>query len=72
MSALYRTVDGDVIDAVALAHYGSGSDAHVSAILKANPHIRDSGPVLEAGHVLTLPDAAEIQPAMREQIRLWS
>lgn len=64
----YRSADGDVLDAICLAHYGH-ADA-VEAVLDANPGLAGKGTVLAAGTVMTLPDLP--QPARSLQtVRLW-
>ena len=37
VSSLYFSSDGDMIDAVALTHYGSAAPEVLEAILEANP-----------------------------------
>lgn len=69
-SALYITVDGDMIDAIAHAYYGK-HERNTEAILEANPDIADMDqPILPAGIVVTLPQArTDSQPkAFR---KLW-
>lgn len=65
--AVYRTIDGDVVDAICKAHYGT--EAMSGAVYEANPGLARLGPVLPKGLEITLPD----QPA--EQVhnlqRLW-
>lgn len=67
MSAPYTTQEGDVLDAICKAHYGT--EAQVMAVLDANPGLAGLGPVLPAGVVITLPALPE--PETRPQIRLW-
>lgn len=64
---VWRTKDGDVLDAVCLAVLGS--EAHVPAVLAANPGLAALGPVYPAGVTITLP----VLPAPVEtgQVRLW-
>jgi len=64
---IYRTRDGDMLDQVCKAVYGS--EAMVTAVLDANPHLADLGPVYPAGTVITLPDVAA--PVATGAIRLW-
>ena len=63
----YRTIDGDMIDAICKAHYGR-EDMTV-AVYAANPGLAAMGPVLAKGIVLILPDAAAV--TVRKPIRLW-
>lgn len=65
--SLYRTTQGDMVDAICLGHYGSTD--MVEAVYDVNPGLAARGPVLPAGVLITLPDAAP-QPVARP-IRLW-
>lgn len=67
MSQIYRTRDGDMLDAICKTRLGS--EAHVSAVLAANPGLAARGPVYPAGVLITLP--ATTEPVVRGQIRLW-
>lgn len=67
MAGTYRTVDGDMLDAISRAELGS--EAHVPLILDANPRLADLGPVYPAGLLITLPTAPA--PAAARQVRLW-
>jgi phage tail protein X len=63
----YRTAQGDMLDAICLAQLGASS--HVTAVLAANPHLADLGPVYPAGVMITLPEAPA--PVVTGQVRLW-
>ncbi len=65
----YRTVDGDMIDAICHQYYGQTAGA-VEAVLAANPHLADVGPVLEAGTLIQLPALAESATTVHT-VRLW-
>lgn len=67
---IYRTRDGDVLDAVCLRHYGGKQD-HVEAVLDANPGLADLGPVLPSGVLVTLPDIETVAVTEVPTIRLW-
>ena len=67
MSTLYRTIDGDMLDAICKAQLGS--EAHAPAVLDANPGLAALGPVYPAGVLISLPDVSE--PVATGQIRLW-
>lgn len=67
MSRTYRTIDGDMLDAICKVELGS--EAHVPAVLAANPGLANLGPVYEAGVLITLPEVYE--PVATGQIRLW-
>lgn len=68
MSALYRTVDGDVVDAICARILGATEDV-TEAVFDANPGLADHGPILPAGLVLQLPAAPT--PATPVTRRLW-
>ena len=53
VSTAYRAVDGDVLDAVALAAYGT--EYALVALLAANPELAGSAPHLGAGDLVGLP-----------------
>ncbi|WP_449221141.1 tail protein X [Tistrella mobilis] len=65
----YLTRDGDMIDAIAWAHYGHTAGA-TEAILAANPDLEARGPKLPAGIEILLPELAPAGVAVR-QVRLW-
>lgn len=63
----YRTRDGDVIDEICKAHYGT--EGRVEDVHAANPGLAARGAVLPAGVLITLP---EVTPqTVRRPIRLW-
>ncbi len=63
----YRTIDGDMVDAICKAHYGR-EDMTV-AVYEANPGLAALGPVLPKGVLIKLPTVPE-RP-VREPVRLW-
>lgn len=63
----YRTRDGDMLDAICKAELGG--EAHAAAVLDANPHLADLGPVYPAGLTIILPELAA--PVAKGDIRLW-
>ncbi len=63
----YRTVDGDMVDAICKAHYGR-EDMTV-AVYEANPNLSLLGPVLPRGIVIEL--LAQPETAIRQPVRLW-
>lgn len=65
--AVYRTVEGDVLDLIAYRELGD--ERLVIAILKANPRLAEMPPVLPAGVEIELPEAGPVTPG--ETIRLW-
>lgn len=64
----YVTIEGDVLDAIIFRIYGQGPDA-LSAVMDANPHIRDLPVHLPVGTRIQLPVLRAAAPAKR--IRLW-
>ncbi|MGE4296923.1 MAG: tail protein X [Desulfovibrionaceae bacterium] len=68
MSTYYVTKDGDMLDAICWAHYGSRAGT-AEAVLNANPGLAAKGPVLTAGTVILLPDVAA--PVVKQSIRMW-
>lgn len=67
--ATWRTTDGDMVDAICKAHYGT--EDMVEAVHEANPRLAAIGPVLPKGLVLTLPEAARPAASVARPIRLW-
>lgn len=65
----YRTIDGDVIDAVCRRYYGREAGA-VEAVLEANPGLAELGPVLPAGTLVELPDLPRPLETI-ETVKLW-
>jgi phage tail protein X len=47
MSEVYRTLDGDMLDAICKTRLGS--EVHVPTVLAANPGLAARGPVYPAG-----------------------
>lgn len=68
-SAIYVTIDGDMIDAIAHDYYGKHA-SNTEVLLEANRHVVAMGPVLAAGTVIKLPQiATTTQPTAFR--RLW-
>lgn len=68
--ALYRTKEGDMLDAICLAFYGH-SQGYLEAVLDSNPRLADLGPVLPSGIEIVLPAFPTITRSS-DQVRLWS
>ena len=68
---IYRTVAGDMLDAICFKQLGAAahSAAYVAAVLAANPRLADLGAVLPAGVLIDLPQVAA--PIATGRIRLW-
>lgn len=63
----YRTIDGDMVDAICKGHYGR-EDMTV-AVYEANPGLAALGSVLPKGILILLPEPPET--SVRKPIRLW-
>ncbi len=66
---IYRTKDGDVLDALCAVHYGPRAGA-VEAVLAANPGLAARGPIYPSGVLITFPDLPAIATETTT-IRLW-
>ncbi|MEQ8257550.1 MAG: tail protein X [Roseovarius confluentis] len=66
---IYRSSDGDVVDAIVWRHYGRQDAGLVSGVLEANPGLSALGAILPAGVSIVLPP----EPAAPEleTVRLW-
>lgn len=64
----YRTMDGDVLDAIAYKHLGSSEAVH--ALLHTNPGLAGIGAVLPAGLVVRIPQVVTSSPR-KKTVRLW-
>lgn len=65
--SIYRTIDGDMVDAICFSHYGD--EQMTVAVYEANPHLAALGAVLPMGVLVTLPEA--ISAVTRAPVRLW-
>lgn len=70
MAQTYITRDGDTVDYIAWAQYGSQLSQVIDAVLSANPGIADHGPTLPAGITMTLPDV-DTSPTGSDGVSLW-
>ncbi|MEZ0576956.1 tail protein X [Halodesulfovibrio aestuarii] len=68
MSVLYRTKQGDVLDAVVFKYY-EGQEGTLEQVLEANRGLAKYDPVLPAGLGIALPDLPKPRP--KEGITLW-
>jgi phage tail protein X len=64
---LYRTTDGDMLDAICAAHY-DGDTAMLPAVLALNPGLAVQPPILPSGIEIIIPPARR---PVRETQRLW-
>ena len=63
----YRTSEGDMVDEICTAHYGS--EAMTEAVYEANPGLAAYGPLLPKGLEITLPE--QTPDPVRQPVRLW-
>ena len=67
----YRTLAGDMLDAICHRHYfGVKPSDAMPRVLAANPGLEQRPPQLPQGLILTLPDIPA--PAPEAGIELWS
>lgn len=66
----YITRQGDTVDAICFAHYGTERGGTTEAVLEANFRLADNGPVLPAGLKITLP-ALTLPAQSAASIELW-
>lgn len=69
-SAIYVTVDGDMVDLIAHVHYGSHL-GNTERVYDANPGLSARGPVLPAGVVVKLPELPVKAATAKPFRRLW-
>ncbi|MBH3164849.1 tail protein X [Serratia marcescens] len=70
MPTNYLTREGDVLDAVCVAHYGTENLSQtVVTVLDANRELAALGAVYPAGLIITLPDIET--PTPESPIQLW-
>jgi phage tail protein X len=65
--SIYRTKDGDMVDAICVAHYGS--EDMTEQVYEANPRLAALGPILPKGITITLPN--KIETKVKSPVRLW-
>lgn len=68
MSVMYRTKQGDVLDAVVFKYY-EGQSGALEQVLVVNKGIADYGAILPAGVEVVLPELPK--PSAKESVRLW-
>lgn len=66
---IYRTKDGDVLDALCRTHYGA-RDGATEAVLDVNPGLAARGPILPSGVLINFPELPAPAPP-NPTIRLW-
>jgi phage tail protein X len=65
----YVCSDGDVLDAVVTAHYGSRDARELEIVLEANPGLALKAGSLSAGDIVLLP--VIVAPAVTGTVSLW-
>ncbi|MCW5003545.1 tail protein X [Enterobacter roggenkampii] len=71
MPTYYTTRDGDMLDAICSAHYGTALiHQTVARVLEANPGLAARGDVYRAGMRILLPDF--IPEPEADDVQLWS
>ncbi|MGQ7939070.1 tail protein X [Paraburkholderia sp. D1E] len=68
MAKIIRTSDGDVLDEICYAVYGSLAGT-VEAVYEANPGLADHEQPFVAGITITLPD---VDVPRNEPVQLWT
>jgi len=61
---------GDTVDALCWRHLGRTAGVTEQAIA-LNPGLAASGPILTEGQPVTLPEAVDAAPSIRETVNLW-
>ena len=65
-----RAIQGDTVDSLCYRHLGSSD--YVEATLELNPGLADTGPILNIGQTITLPDVSERDSGQATSlIQLW-
>lgn len=64
---IYRTLQGDMLDAICKAHYGTADV--VEQVYDANPRLAALGPILPMGVEIVLPELST--QTVETPIRLW-
>jgi phage tail protein X len=65
--SIYRTKEGDMVDEICVAHYGS--EDMTEQVYGANPHLAARGPILPKGIEITLPNQVVVKA--KSPVRLW-
>ncbi|MEZ9525730.1 tail protein X [Enterovibrio norvegicus] len=67
MATIYRTREGDVLDAICFHHYGR--ESAVTDVMNANPGLAEKGPILPSGLSITMPEVSA--PVVKKGSSLW-
>lgn len=70
MTTIYRTRQGEMVDAICRRVYGDES-GYAEAVLDANPGLAASAETLPAGQMLVLPDVI-VQTEASKIVQLWN
>ncbi|WP_439587641.1 tail protein X [Hydrogenophaga sp.] len=66
-----RTLQGDTVDLLCHRHLGITTGGVVESTLALNPGLADAGPILPAGHLVTLAAASYITATNSTTVNLW-
>jgi phage tail protein X len=73
MTAQYLSREGDTLDYIAWAQYGTVTPSILNAVLAANYGLADLGPVLPVGTVVALPEIdVATDVATTGEVSLWT
>ena len=67
MATIYRTREGDMLDAICFKHYGR--ESAVTEVMKSNPGLADYGPILPSGLSIKMPELSA--PVVKKGSSLW-
>ncbi len=65
MATTYKTIDGDMLDAICHKYYGS-SNGYIDVVYKANLDLSSKPIILPAGITIILPEAT-----LTDEVSLW-
>jgi phage tail protein X len=72
MSATYVTMDGDRLDQIVRAYYGSEKGGNTEAVINANRGLAELGPIYGAGVEIFLPDLVVPTTPTKQVVSLWT
>jgi len=70
-STLYKTGQGEMLDAICAGFYGESVAQAVETVLAANPGLADLGPVLPQATPISLPVIAPSPANVLATVSLW-
>lgn len=66
---IYRTIEGDTLDAICARHYGTEHGTS-ELVLAFNHGLANKPPLLPVGTLINLPDVVESEPVI-ELVQVW-